>query len=200
MELIEMTIPDAFRIMPERVSDRRGSFHEFYRQETLNALLGRSFVVRQVNHSISCRDALRGIHTTMAPGEAKLVTCVRGAILDAVIDLRVGSPTFGKFDLTRLDPESGIGVYLAEGLGHAFLALMDDSCVTYLCSSEYQPGRMIDVQALDPGLGIPWGLSRPPIMSGKDAAAPALRELADTGQLPRYDECCELYAKLAGAH
>jgi NDP-hexose 3,5-(Or5-) epimerase len=200
VEISEMTIPDAFRVTPQRVSDRCGSVHEFYRKERLSAALGRPFVIRQVNYSVSCRDTLRGIHATvMPPGEAKLVTCVRGAVLDAVVDLRVGSPTFGKFELTRMDPGSAVGVYLAEGLGHAFLALTDDACVSYLCSAEYTAGRMIDVQALDPGIGIPWGLSRPPIMSDKDIAAPTLREVAESGILARYAECRDLYTELAGA-
>jgi NDP-hexose 5-epimerase len=198
VEIAEMMIPDAFRVVPERVSDRRGCVYEFCRQETLNAVVGRPFVVRQVNYSVSCRDTVRGIHATVTPpGEAKLVTCVRGAILDAVVDLRVGSPTFGKFELTHIDSMSGIGIYLAEGLGHGFLALTDNTCVSYLCSAEYVPGRMIDVQAFDPEIAIPWGLSRPPIMSDKDAAAPTLREVTEAGQLAHYDECRKLYAELA---
>jgi NDP-hexose 5-epimerase len=196
VEITQMTIPDAFRIVPDRFSDRRGSVRELYRQEAMAEFLGRPFEIRQVNYSVSCRDTVRGIHATvMPPGEAKLVTCLRGAVFDVVVDLRVGSPTFGKFDLTDLDDRSGVGVYMAEGLGHAFLALTDDSCVGYLCSAEYGAGRMLDVQAFDPDIDIPWPLTRPPIMSDKDAAAPSLREVADAGLLAFYDECRALYGR-----
>jgi NDP-hexose 3,5-(Or5-) epimerase len=198
VNITEMTIPDAYRVLPERLSDRRGCVYEFHRDGTLSAVLGRPFVVRQVNYSVSCRGTVRGIHATaMPPGEAKLITCVRGAILDAVVDLRVGSPTFGRFEMTRIDADSGIGIYVSEGLGHAFLALTDDSCVSYLCSEEYVPGRMIDVQPLDPDIGIPWPLEEPAVMSDKDAAAPGLRAAADAGLLPGYDECRTLYETYA---
>lgn len=195
MNITEMTVPDAYRITPERLSDRRGCVYEFHRDATLSAVLGRPFTVRQVNYSVSRRGTVRGIHATaMPPGEAKLITCVRGAILDAVVDLRVGSPSFGRYDLTRIDAESGTGIFVSEGLGHAFLALTDDSCVSYLCSEEYQPGRMIDVQPLDPDIAIPWPLEEPAVMSDKDAAAPGLRAAAEAGLLPGFDECRDLYA------
>jgi NDP-hexose 3,5-(Or5-) epimerase len=196
----EMRVPDTFRIEPRRFGDQRGSVHELFRHDALSDAVGRPFVPIQATYSVSRQGSLRGIHATpVPPGEAKLVTCVRGAVLDAVVDLRVGSPTFGEFDLARLDPESGVGLFMAEGIGHAFLALTDDSCMSYLCSTEYRHGRMIDVHPLDPEIGIPWGDSEPYIMSEKDAAAPTLHEAAQAGLLARYDQCRSLYAELGDA-
>jgi len=183
-----MTVRDAYRIRTRHMRDQRGLFYEAWRLGPLTERTGHDFRVRQVNYSVSARNTLRGIHgTTIPPGQAKLVTCVRGAALDVIVDLRVGSPTFGMFDATLQEAESGIGVYLADGLGHAFLALTDDTCMNYLCSTEYHPGSMIDIQALDPELGIPWDLPGPPIRSEKDAAAPTLAEARARGLLPAYE-------------
>ncbi|MFE3323249.1 dTDP-4-dehydrorhamnose 3,5-epimerase family protein [Streptomyces sp. NPDC059176] len=193
-----MRIPDTFRIDPHRFQDPRGSVHELFRHEELGDVTGRTFVPAQTTYSVSRRGSLRGIHATpVPPGEAKLVTCVRGAVLDAVIDLRAGSPTFGEFDMVRLDPGSGTGIFMAEGIGHAFLALTDDTCMSYLCSAEYRRGRMIDINALDPEIGIPWGDAEPFVMSDKDASAPFLKDAVDAGLLPQYSRCRDLYEKLA---
>lgn len=193
----EMSIADAYRITPPKNPDRRGYFYEAFRAGVLSDIIGYPFVVGQANYSMSYRNTLRGIHgTTVPPGQAKLVTCVRGAVLDVAVDLRVGSPTFGRFDMTRQDEESGIAVYLADGLGHAFLTLTDNACMNYLCSEEYVPGTMIEVDPLDPDVGIPWDLPEPPIMSDKDAGAVSLDEARSSGLLPTYEDCLAHYAAL----
>ncbi|WP_173142600.1 dTDP-4-dehydrorhamnose 3,5-epimerase family protein [Kibdelosporangium persicum] len=192
-----MKIPDAFRVIPERHSDRRGHFYEAFRARELSEAVGHSFSVAQVNCSVSRRNTLRGVHgTVMPPGTAKLATCVRGAVLDVVVDLRTGSPTFGAYDVTELDEATDVSVYLADGLGHAFLTLTEDACVFYLCSAEYQPGTMIEVNPLDPALDLPWNLSEPPLMSDKDRVAPTLAEAAAAGYLPSYKQCQALYRQL----
>lgn len=194
MAIEEMKVKDAFRITPSHIADNRGYFFEAWRLSELTGASGQTFEVRQVNYSVSQRNTLRGIHgTTLPPGQAKLVTCVRGAALDVVVDLRVGSPTFGMFDTTLQEAGSGIGVYLADGLGHAFLALTDDTCMNYLCSEEYVHGTMVDIQALDPAIGIPWDTSEPFIRSEKDAAAPTLTEAVAAGLLPTYEEARASY-------
>lgn len=194
MAIEEMKVRDAFRITPSQISDNRGRFFEAWRIGELTELTGQPFSVGQVNFSVSQRNTLRGIHgTTLPPGQAKLVTCVRGAALDVVVDLRVGSPTFGMFDTTLQEADSGIGVYLADGLGHAFLALTDDTCMNYLCSEEYVPGTMVDIQALDPEIGIPWNTSEPLIRSEKDAAAPSLSQAVALGLLPTYEQALASY-------
>nr|WTB28358.1 dTDP-4-dehydrorhamnose 3,5-epimerase [Streptomyces sp. NBC_00830]WTB35724.1 dTDP-4-dehydrorhamnose 3,5-epimerase [Streptomyces sp. NBC_00830] len=196
MKITPMALSNAFRIEPEKIPDRRGVFYEAVRSEAISEMIGYPFTVAQVNYSVSRRNTLRGIHgTALPPGQAKLVTCVRGAVLDIAVDLRVGSPTFGCFEVTRQNEDSGIGVYLADGLGHAFLALTETACMSYLCSAAYVPGTMIDVNALDPELGLPWGLTEPPIQSDKDAASPTLREAAEAGLLPTYEQCLRSYAQ-----
>lgn len=198
MEITPMAMSGAFRIRPERLPDNRGLFHESFRSGPLCEAIGYPFQIRQGNYSLSRRNSLRGIHSTaIPPGQAKLVTCVAGAVLDIVVDLRVGSPTFGVFDTTRQDAESGIAVYLADGLGHAFLALTDDACMSYLCSKEYVPGTMININPLDPDLDLPWHLDEPPIMSEKDAHAPSLADAVKMNLLPKYEECLAHYALLA---
>ncbi|MFB7655119.1 MULTISPECIES: dTDP-4-dehydrorhamnose 3,5-epimerase family protein [unclassified Streptomyces] len=185
-----MTVPGAYRVEPEPLSDRRGHFFESVRADLLLAQTGWQFTVRQVNYSVSHRNTLRGIHgTTLPPGQAKFVTCVRGSALDIAVDLRVGSPTFGHYDVTHQSPQTGTAVYLPDGVGHAFLALSDDTCMSYLCSQEYVPGSMIDIDALDPALALPWNLTGPPIRSDKDAAAPTLAQAAAAGLLPTWQQC-----------
>lgn len=197
----ETKVGGAFRLFPEHFPDRRGRFHEAFRADALSELIGYPFVVNQVNYSTSCRDTVRGIHgTTLPPGQAKLVTCVRGAVMDVVVDLRVGSPTFGVYDVTYQDEDSGTAVYLADGLGHAFHALTDDACMNYLCSQNYVPGTMLVLNPMDPDIGIPWELTGPPIMSEKDANGVGIEEAAARGLLPTYEECLAHYAALgAGA-
>ncbi|MFI7394424.1 MULTISPECIES: dTDP-4-dehydrorhamnose 3,5-epimerase family protein [Streptomyces] len=198
MDVRELAVPRAWRITPHQLSDSRGSFFELHRHSQVIEATGRPFSVAQVNFSSSRRGTLRGIHGTVTPpGQAKVVTCVRGAVLDVVVDTRLGSPTFGVYDMTRLDAESGAAVYLPEGLGHGFLALTDDACVCYLCSSEFVPGSQVDINALDPELGIPWGLTEKPLMSDKDASALSLAETAAAGLLPTYEECLALEAGLS---
>jgi dTDP-4-dehydrorhamnose 3,5-epimerase len=135
---------------------------------------------------------IRGIHyADVPPGQAKYVTCVAGAILDVVVDVRAGSPTFGKWEAVELTAASRHAVFLSEGLGHAFMALTEDATALYLCSTPYAPGREHGIDPLDPAIGIAWpdddGLS--PVLSDKDAAAPSLEEALRAGQLPRYEDC-----------
>ncbi|MCX5199477.1 dTDP-4-dehydrorhamnose 3,5-epimerase family protein [Streptomyces sp. NBC_00249] len=197
MDVSELAVPRAWRITPDQHSDPRGTFFELHRHSQVIEATGRPFQVAQVNFSSSRRGTLRGIHGTLTPpGQAKVVTCVRGAVLDVVVDTRIGSPTFGMYDMTRLDAESGTAVYLAEGLGHGFLALTDDASVCYLCSSEFVPGSQVDINALDPDLGIDWGLTEKPLMSDKDAAAMTLAEAAAAGLLPSYEECLAMEERL----
>ena len=132
----------------------------------------------QANCSVSSAGTLRGIHfAQLPPSQAKYVTCLHGAALDVVVDLRVGSPTFGQWDSVLLDDVDRRAVYLPEGLGHAFMALEDHTVVTYLCSAPYAPGREHGIHPLDPDVGIDWpttardGSPLAPLLSPKDDAA-----------------------------
>jgi dTDP-4-dehydrorhamnose 3,5-epimerase len=130
------------------------------------------------------------------PGQAKYVTCLRGSVLDVVVDIRTGSPTFGRSAVIRLDDRTRRAVYVAEGLGHGFLALSDEAVVVYLMSEPYAPDREHGVHPLDPALGIEWPRDIEPVLSPKDAAAPSLAEAERAGLLPSYADCLAYEEKL----
>ena len=187
MEAVETAVPGAFVLTPDQIRDERGVFYEGLRTDELAAVTGRPFQPRQVNYSVSRRNTLRGLHSvTVPPGQAKHVTCVRGALRDFVVDLRVGSPTFGKFDSTLLDARSGRSVFVPEGVGHGFLTLEDDTCICYVLSTVYVPGTQVDIDPLDPDLGLPWGFTETPLISEKDAGAPTVAEALAAGVLSRW--------------
>ena len=112
-----------------------------------------------------------------------------------MIDIRVGSPSFGAVDSVVLDATDRRAVYVAEGLGHAFMALSEEATVAYLCSEPYAPGREHGVHPLTPGLELPWPDDVQPVLSPKDAAAPSLAEAQAQGLLPRYEDCLAWYRR-----
>ncbi|MFI8404593.1 dTDP-4-dehydrorhamnose 3,5-epimerase [Streptomyces sp. SID5770] len=189
MHIADTAVPGAYVVTPESHTDERGDFFEGLRTDHLEAATGHPFVPRQINYSTSRRNTLRGIHgVAIPPGQAKYVTCVRGALRDIVVDLRVGSPTFGAYATHELDAASGRAVYVPEGVGHGFLTLTDDTCICYVLSSVYVPGTQIDINPLDAELALPWGFTEPPLMSRKDATAPGVREAAAAGLLASWQE------------
>jgi len=193
-------IPDAFVCTPRQHADDRGVFLEWYKADPLAAAVGHRLALEQANHSVSRRGTLRGLHyADVPPGQAKYVYCPVGAALDVVVDLRVGSPSFGAVETLRLDAVDRRGVYVPEGLGHAFLSLAEDTAVTYLCSTNYTPSAEHGVDPLDPALGLPWPSDVEPLLSGKDAAAPTLAQALERGLLPSYDVCQRRYADLRAA-
>ena len=195
-------IDGAWVYTPQVHTDDRGSFAEAFRGAEFAADLGYRLDVAQVNSSVSRRGVIRGLHyADVPPGQAKYVTCVAGALLDVVVDLRAGSPTFGTWEAVPLEAGTGRAVFLSEGLGHAFMALADDTTALYLCSTPYAPGREHGVDPLDPAIGIAWpsGAGLTPVRAGKDAAAPGLEEALDAGALPRYEDCLA-YANELRAH
>jgi dTDP-4-dehydrorhamnose 3,5-epimerase len=125
---------------------------------------------------------------------------VRGSGLDVVVDIRVGSPTFGAWDAVVLDEYTRRAVYVAEGLGHAFQALTDDATLLYLCSAGYQPAREHSIHPLDPDIGIGWPDEIEPQLSARDADAPSLADAQQAGLLPLYAECTKLYATMRNGH
>ena len=143
-----------------------------------------------MNISVSRAGTVRGIHfADVPPGQAKYVQCLAGRILDVVVDIRVGSPTFGTWDAIELDDVERKGLYIAEGLGHAFCALSDSATVGYLCSEPFSPTREHGIHPLDPTLNLPWPDGQNSLLSAKDAAAPSLAEALARDLLPKYDEC-----------
>lgn len=195
MDYRELKVPGAWEITPRQFGDHRGVFLEWFKEPAFSANIGRTLDLAQANCSVSAAGVLRGIHfADVPPGQAKYVTCAKGAILDVVVDLRVGSPTFGQWDSVLLDDVDRRAVFISEGLGHAFLSLEDDSTAIYLCSTGYNPEREHEVSPLDPGIGIDWPVAArdgSPLqwtLSDKDLAAPTLLQAADAGVLPVYRE------------
>jgi dTDP-4-dehydrorhamnose 3,5-epimerase len=195
MDISALEIPDAYVCTPTAYGDDRGTFLEWFRADLLAAVIGRAFTPVQANHSISRRGVLRGVHfADVPPGQAKYVYCSSGAVLDLIIDLRVGSPSYRKHAAVQLDDVDRRGVYLPEGLGHAFLALSDEAHVNYLVSTPYNPGIEHAVHPLDPELGLPWPADvGEPKLSDKDAAAPGISVAERDGLLPSYDDCVAVY-------
>ncbi|WP_328420069.1 dTDP-4-dehydrorhamnose 3,5-epimerase [Streptomyces sp. NBC_00443] len=190
-------IEGAWALEPKVFPDDRGSFHEWYRGAEFREATGHDLSLAQANCSVSRRGVLRGVHfSDVPPGQAKYVTCVRGAALDVVVDIRLGSPTFGRWEVLRLDDDSRHALFLAEGLGHAFMALTDDATVVYLCSTGYAPEREHGVNPLDPDLAIAWPEDIPPVLSPKDAQAPSLAQAREAGLLPSYEDCTAHYDRL----
>jgi len=191
-----LPIVGAYEVTPVVHADGRGQFAEVYRFDRLSEVVGHPLRLAQVNLSVSARGVVRGVHfADVPPGQAKYVQCVRGALLDVVADLRVGSPTFGRWDAVRLDDVSRRALYLAEGLGHGVCALTDDATLVYLCSETFAPAREHAVHSLDPELGIEWPVTAP-VLSERDAAAPGLAEARAAGLLPNYAACLDLYLSL----
>jgi dTDP-4-dehydrorhamnose 3,5-epimerase len=146
---------------------------------------------------VSARGVLRGVHFALVPpGQAKYVYCPAGRVLDVVVDIRVGSPTFGVHDAVLLDSDAPRAVYLAEGLGHAFVSLADGSSVTYLVSTGYSPGREFGIDPMDPELDLPWPTDLEFDVSVKDRTAPTLVQARERGLLPTMQQCADRYAEL----
>ncbi|NUS11784.1 MAG: dTDP-4-dehydrorhamnose 3,5-epimerase [Streptomyces sp.] len=185
----QLGISGAWVDEPKVFQDSRGGFHEWFRGADFAAATGRTLDLVQANYSVSSRGTIRGIHfADVPPSQAKYVKCVRGAVLDVVVDIRVGSPTFGQWEGVQLDDRDHNAVFVSEGLGHGFMALTDDATVVYLCSAGYAPAREHGVNPLDPELGIGWPAGVEPLLSEKDSAAPTLQEAADLGLLPTFEE------------
>lgn len=186
MHVEETSIPGAWVFTPQVHRDRRGTFLEWFREPEFEMAAGHRFELAQANCSVSARGVVRGVHLTkVPPGQGKYITCVSGSVNDIVVDLRLGSATYGSWASVRLDQASHRAVYIAPGLGHGFCALEDHSVVVYMCDSVYDPADEVCVQPLDPGLAIDWGLGEaPPVLSAKDQGAPSLEEAERLGLLP----------------
>jgi dTDP-4-dehydrorhamnose 3,5-epimerase len=200
VQIRELDIPDSYEITPKQFGDDRGVFLEWYRYDRLQEVVGHPLSLRQANTSRSARGVVRGIHFADVPiGQAKYVTAMHGSVLDFIIDLRVGSPTFGRWDSVLLDDTERRAVYIAEGLGHAFVALSDDAVVSYLVSDTFNPAREHGVNPLDPDIALEFPLHHDELLlSPKDTDAPGLHHAAAAGLLPTWDACRDFYRTLEG--
>lgn len=195
MKIRELAVPDSYVLDLVPHGDARGRFTEWYRADVLAEATGAALPLAQANHSVSARGVLRGVHYALVPpGQAKYVYCPSGRVLDVVVDLRVGSPTFGDHDSVLLDSDEPRAVYLAEGLGHAFVSLAESSSITYLVSSGYSPEREFAIDPFDPALDLPWPADLEFELSARDSAAASLAEAQAQGLLPTMGQCTARYA------
>ena len=199
MDVRPLDIVGAWEFSPRQHGDARGLFAEWYKEDVFTDAVGYPLNVAQANVSVSAVGTLRGIHAArVPPSQAKYVFCPRGSVLDVVVDLRTGSPTYGQHEIVRLDDVDRKALYIGEGLGHGFFAEQDHSTVTYLVSAPYDPVHEFEIHPLDPALGIDWPRDIEPTLSAKDLAAPTLQEANDQGLLPSYEECLTYYDSLRG--
>lgn len=198
MEIRELKIPGSFEITPRQFGDDRGVFLEWYRFDKLEEALGHPLELKQANASVSKKGVVRGIHfADVPPSQAKYVTCTRGAVIDYVIDIRVGSPTFGQWDKVVLDTEDRRAIYISEGLGHCFVALEDDSTVSYLCSETFNAPREHGINPLCKQVALEFPFPEEELLlSPKDTDAPGLEAAKEQGLLPTFDLCETYYAEL----
>ncbi|GLW09411.1 dTDP-4-dehydrorhamnose 3,5-epimerase [Microtetraspora sp. NBRC 13810] len=195
----ELAVEGAFEFTPRAFPDHRGFFVSPFQESALVAAAGFPlFPVRQLSYSLSRRGVIRGVHyTATPPGMAKYVHCARGRVLDLVVDVRVGSPTYGRFDTVLLDQRDFRSVYFPVGVGHMFVALEDDSIMSYALAGEYAPRHERAVSPFDPRLGLPIPDDIVPVLSDRDRHAPTLEEAEANGELPLYARCRELEAEFA---
>lgn len=165
-------------IEPQVHGDERGFFLETYALEEWKSLGVEADFVQQ-NHSRSSKGTLRGIHFQTSPGQAKLLRCARGEILDVAVDLRKDSPTYGQWESHVLDDVGGLQLYVPIGFGHGFAVLSDVADVCYQVSSLYDPATEAGIAWDDPDIGVDWQVDSP-LLSGRDKEAPTLAEIGDT--------------------
>jgi 5-epimerase len=193
-----LKVEGAVEFTPRVFTDDRGIFVSPFQEEAFVEALGHPlFPVAQTNHSRSRRGVVRGAHFTLTPpGIGKYVYCARGRTIDFVVDIRVGSPTFGQFDKVLLDQEDFRAVYLPVGVAHAFAAIEDYTVVSYMLSDGYVEANEKAVNVLDPALNLPLPTDTERILSDRDRTAPTLQEARRLGMLPDYAQCKKLEHEL----
>lgn len=196
-EITDLAIPGAWVATPKIFPDDRGTFHEWFKADVVADKLGYPLDIPQANLSTSKEGVIRGVHfADVPPGQAKYVTCVAGRIVDVLVDLRRGSPTFMKHIVVELSAENRRGLYVPVGVGHApgIPVGGGPASLNYLMSEGYNPSVEHGINPLDPALGIDWGAHGLPmddlVLSDKDRDAPTVAEFEASGRaLPSYDEC-----------
>ncbi|EGR0800275.1 dTDP-4-dehydrorhamnose 3,5-epimerase [Vibrio alginolyticus] len=178
MRVINTEIPDVKIIEPEVFGDQRGFFMETWQQKKFEDLVtGRPTQFVQDNHSKSKKGILRGLHYQTENTQGKLVRVVKGEVFDVAVDIRVGSPTFGKWVGVFLSETNKHQLWIPEGFAHGFYVTSDEAEFVYKCTDYYNPSAEHSIIWNDKNIGIKWPLSQPPVLSNKDASAPLLYEL-----------------------
>ena len=188
MSLQELSIVGAYVVTHRVFPDERGLFREWFKAEEI-ALIDGDFSVQQANYSKSNKWVIRGIHYSLAPqGQTKVVTCASGKIVDVLVDLRIGSPTYLKVEHVELSEDSGKVIYIPSGVGHGFIVESDTAAVVYLTSSGYAPEYEKAIRPTDGELGIDWPLpvGEAGIISKADTEAPSLAQAKKLGILPTF--------------
>ena len=184
MQIEQSSLLGVWIIRNKVFHDERGSFQEWFNHDRLSEIAGINFRPVQANRSISKEGVLRGIHYSLADeGQAKIVTCTTGSILDVVFDLRRTSTTFGSHATFHLNANDGVSLYIADGLGHSFLSLEDNSTLVYLVSSTYNSELEFAINPFDTSLNYTWP-NREITLSNKDRQAKSLIELFESKELP----------------
>jgi dTDP-4-dehydrorhamnose 3,5-epimerase len=178
VERLKTRLDGPILLAPDVRSDDRGFFLETFRADAW-ARAGVDVEFVQDNHSRSGRGTLRGMHFQTRPGQAKLIRCARGEILDVIVDLRRGSPTFGEWEAHALDDASARQLFVPVGFAHGFCVLSEVADVVYKCSSYYDGATEAELAYDDPEVGIEWP-QLDLIVSQRDRAAPRLAEIADS--------------------
>jgi dTDP-4-dehydrorhamnose 3,5-epimerase len=177
LKLIETTLPDVYRIVPDRHADARGYFGRVYCERTLD---GWGLHAHYVQHSVSFnteRGTLRGLHLQRSPhAEVKLVQCLHGGVFDVVVDVRPGSAHFGRWTGVELTAANGEILYVPEGFAHGFVTLTDAATLHYCISVEYEPTAATGLRWDDPDVGIAWPIV-PRIISERDRSLMSLKQL-----------------------
>jgi dTDP-4-dehydrorhamnose 3,5-epimerase len=188
MELTPLGIEGVWIAESPVWSDERGFFREWFKSSDVVNATGSDFGIQQANISFSSKGTLRGIHYSLAKrGQAKWITCVFGSIKDVIVDIRPDSNSFGQWIEVELSGDSGKAVFITEGLGHAFLALEDNSAVAYLVTTPFSPTDEFEINPLDEKIGINWGMNLSELrISAKDKNAPTLEERLAEEKLPKY--------------
>jgi dTDP-4-dehydrorhamnose 3,5-epimerase len=185
MKITPTSLPDVLIIEPRAFEDRRGFFMETYHQKRYGQMnIHAVFVQDNLSHSI--QGILRGLHYQLHHPQAKLVQAVTGSIFDVAVDIRHGSPTFGKWVGANLTDENRHQIFVPEGFAHGFCVLSETADVVYKCTDFYAPGDEGGILWSDPGIGIDWPISDPQL-SDKDSAYPCLRDVPRE-HLPVYKE------------
>jgi dTDP-4-dehydrorhamnose 3,5-epimerase len=182
----KLAIMEALEFSPQIYPDHRGSFREWFNLEKIDRDLPFLFPVAQGNISHSKLGVIRGLHFSNSPkGQRKLVTCTFGRVLDVLVDLRLGSPTYLVKEYVSLDPMQGKSVYIPAGVGHGFVSQAEESIVCYMLSSEYDPETEQTIYPFDVELDIDWN-TKNPILSDRDTSAHSLAQARALGLLHFY--------------
>lgn len=183
----ESTIEGAWIIDAVRHGDERGWFQELFKSSTIKQSIGVDFSPVQINVSHSTQGVVRGIHYSIAPeGQAKYVSVVSGEIDDYIIDVRIGSPTFGQWERVRLTAAQGNTVLLGSNLAHAFQTVSSEATVCYAVTAEFNPAAEKAINPFCTDLQITWETTVPPRLSPKDMLAPDLATQISASLLPKF--------------